>query len=634
MTPLRRDALLFASALLVRLVHLAIIRPGPLFRYLFIDSEFYDAVGRRLAEGQGFPEGVFFMNVLYGVFLGGVYSVFGGEEGGRLAALAIQAVLGAGSCVLVARLGAALDRPREGLAAGILLAVYGPAIFYDGALLTPSLLLFLTTAALLVAVRASAGGLRSAALLGILTGLLILGRANNALLLPVFLGLQLRRGRSGWLPSAALLGATAIVVLPVTIRNHAVSGEIVPVTANGGMALWAGNHHGATGIYSTPAFLSNPVPEREAEDYRVEASRREGRELTLAESSRYWTRATVRVWLEDPGRTVALALRKFRIYLNATESQTNLSYPFALGMSPLLSVFRLHFGWILPLAIVGMAFDFRRMAILSAPIGVSLITCLLFYVSSEYRHPVVPFFLLFAAAGGRVVHATFRERGVAVGRKLAIGTAVLCFLVYANYRNPFLSRLESRRVDNLNFGTLAFQAGALEEAESFLRRSIRIDPTWPPSRRKLAEVLQAQGRVREAGEEARRADLLSGVGPTTVDPRLAEANRLFREERFGEAREAFLAIAAAGDESAASSLNNAGLCSMRLGEAERADSLFVAAAKLDPEYVSPIIHRGRLALSVGDSSAAEAFAEEALAKSPGDGRAHRLLVRSRGEEPR
>jgi Flp pilus assembly protein TadD len=72
---------------------------------------------------------------------------------------------------------------------------------------------------------------------------------------------------------------------------------------------------------------------------------------------------------------------------------------------------------------------------------------------------------------------------------------------------------------------------------------------------------------------------------------------------------------------------------MNLGEAARAESLFRAAAAIAPGYASPVVHLGRLALSLGDSVSAEAHALEALEIAPRDERAARLLARARGEEP-
>ncbi len=626
MTRARRDALLFAGALALRALHVAAVHRGPVFRYLFIDSQFYDGVGRRLAAGDGFPEGPFFMNVLYGVVLGGVYAVFGSAEGGRLAALCLQSVLGAAACVLTVRLGEALARPREGLAAGVLLAILGPAIFYDGALLTPSVLLFLTVAATLAAVRAAApgAGARAALLLGALTGLLVLGRASHALLLAGWTPL-VARGAGGAKRALLTAAACAAVVLPVTLRNLAVSGEWIPVSANGGMALWAGNHEQATGIYSEPPFLSNPVPEREAEDYRAEASRRARRELTLAGSSAFWTRATLERWAADPAAAARLAARKLRFWFHAVESQTNLSYYFARDFSPVLQIARLHLGWILPFAILGFAWRRRAFIVPAIPVAASLLTCALFYTSSEYRHPVVPCLLLFAAAGAR--RAWDLLRGGAPATRVAVAAGLLALLVATNARDPFLSRLTSRRVDYYNFAALAEAEGRLEDAERFARRSIAIDPSWPVSRAKLAEILQRSGRVREAGEEHGRAESLRGAPADALEAPMT----LFRAGRFAEAQSAFLALAAAGGGTRSIALNNAGLCAMRRERVAEAESLLTAAREADPGYASPVIHLGRLALAQGRSDAAAAYAREALSIAPSDGRAQRLLARATGQ---
>jgi Tfp pilus assembly protein PilF len=512
--------------------------------------------------------------------------------------------------------------------AAVGLAVYGPALFYDGALLTPSLLLALTLAAVFLAMDAGAGRVRAALGLGLVTGLMVLGRANNALLLPAFAAVMLRRGRGAAGPTALFLAAAALVVLPVTIRNWRESGEIVPVSANGGMALWAGNHEGATGIYSEPSFLTNPVPESEAEDYRVEASRRAGRELTLAESSAFWTRETWRRWRDEPAWAARLALRKLRLFFSATESQTNLSYYFAMEHSPTLAVLRVHLGWILPFAALGLL-ELRRLLVPAIPIAVSLLTCVTFYVSSEYRHPVVPSLLLFAAAGA--VRGARILRAGSPGARAAAGAVLLGVLVTANARDDFLRRLHSGRVDWYNFGVLAADAGNLAEAEEFLGRSIGVDPAWPPSRRQLAAVLGRMGRVREAAEETARADVLEGVPPPEAAQHMLAGNARFQAGDFAGARAVFLAIAAEDESAAAEALNNAGLCAMNLGEAASAESLFAASAARNPAYPSPVVHLGRLALSLGDSASASRRALEALAIEPSDERAQRLLRRARGE---
>ena len=60
-----------------------------------------------------------------------------------------------------------------------------------------------------------------------------------------------------------------------------------------------------------------------------------------------------------------------------------------------------HFGVLVPLALLGMILSWRdrkRLAILYAMTGVYAASVLMFYVFARYRLPLVPFFMLFAAA--------------------------------------------------------------------------------------------------------------------------------------------------------------------------------------------------------------------------------------------
>ncbi|HMB71227.1 MAG TPA: tetratricopeptide repeat protein, partial [bacterium] len=360
-------------------------------------------------------------------------------------------------------------------------------------------------------------------------------------------------------------------------------------------------------------------------------SRRAGEELTLVESGRFWTAETLRRWTGDPGGAARLFARKARLWLAATESQTNLSYYFAMEHSPVLNVLRIHLGWVLPFALIGLV-TARGLLLPALPVAVSLLTCLVFYVSSESRHPVVPCLLLFASAGGtRLV--TLLRSGAPAWKRTGAVLGVIALFVAVNHRDPLLERLESRRVDHYNFGALALDAGRPDEAEEFLRRSLAIDPKWPVSRRKLAEALARLGRVRESAEQVMIADRLQGAAPVPRERRMLEANRLFRGGDFEGARVIFLEMVAAGGDQVPNALNNAGLCSMNLGEPARAESLFLAAVAVAPDYASPVVHLGRLALSLGDSAAAETRARQALGIAPRDERAARLLARARGEEP-
>ena len=176
-----RWTLLLAVALLalvLRLVYIRQISHAPFSDLRIGDAEAYHNWALRIADGQWLGDGVFYQAPLYPYFLAAVYKVFG--DGATMIRF-IQAVIGAGSCVLLAAAGMALFG-AWGAIAGALLAIYPSAIFLDG-LLEKSVLVSFFTAALLYLLSDRHARFREF-LAGVALGLLSLTR-ENALLLAV-----------------------------------------------------------------------------------------------------------------------------------------------------------------------------------------------------------------------------------------------------------------------------------------------------------------------------------------------------------------------------------------------------------------------------------------------------------------
>ncbi|MFN7135361.1 MAG: ArnT family glycosyltransferase, partial [Myxococcales bacterium] len=233
-----RRALAFAAARPVlvcavvaftaRLAYLLTAR-GPAFTDPLIDADYYDFLGERLARGEGFPDGPFWQPPLYPIVLGALYRTFGHS---LWAPRVLQLVLGA----LTSGLAASLARRLTGsspasLLAGLLVALNGSLLFYDGELLPTSLATFLSALAVwaLLANRPLAAGA--------CIGLGALAVAPVLFLLPVALLFA-----NGVRPRLALLAVCAGIVLPATAYNFARSGEPILISANGGVNLWIGNN--------------------------------------------------------------------------------------------------------------------------------------------------------------------------------------------------------------------------------------------------------------------------------------------------------------------------------------------------------------------------------------------------------
>src|SRR5437762_3283344 len=131
-------AALFLCAFLLRLIYLLEIKDTPFFNVLVGDASGYDAWAQEI-QNDFVGHQVFYQAPLYPYFLALVFSIFGHN---LLLARVIQLGLGALSCVFVALAGRAFFSRMIGLIAGGLLALYGPALFFDGLIQKASLDLF------------------------------------------------------------------------------------------------------------------------------------------------------------------------------------------------------------------------------------------------------------------------------------------------------------------------------------------------------------------------------------------------------------------------------------------------------------------------------------------------------------
>ncbi len=331
--------------------------------------------------------------------------------------LVFQAALGALTTVLTGLAGRDLFRRREiGLWAAGLYACYAPSIFYDGLLLIPSLSALLSAA--LVWLLCRARGRRSwrfGALAGLGIGLAAILRMSQLLLLPFALVALYRLGpRPQWpLRRLALLlalcGGTGLAIVPIVLGQRIATGAWVPVTANGGMNYWIGNHRGAAGRYTEAPFLDisrggdfrhTMVVERDG--FLAEARRRSGDlSLSLAQSSAFWWRQAWREIAQAPVAWLGVMVRKLRMTANTYELRTNASIDLIETVSPVVRWDPLRFGALLVLAALGAAHLAGRRYVRARWLSLTLIappflTCLLFFVSGEYRHPAAPGLALLA----------------------------------------------------------------------------------------------------------------------------------------------------------------------------------------------------------------------------------------------
>lgn len=545
--------LVFASALLIRVLHIAALHDSPFFDFTIGDATAYDAWGRRIAAGNWLGDEVFYQAPLYPYFLGFVYTIFGHDF---VWLRLTQAVLGASACTALARAGWLLFGRSAGLATGLILAFYAPAIFFDGLIQKSVLDLFLLSLVLWLLAgrltRSQRPGHGAWFATGLAMGALILTRENAVALAVVLAGWTAARRpppprRKALAATAALLAGMGCVLGPVAARNTVVGGGFYLTTSQLGTNLYIGNHAEATGSY-VPLRRGRGSARFERDDATSLAETAVGRRLTPAEVSSYWTRRAVDWAVQNPSDWLSLMFRKFKLLWDSVELVDSEDQYTVADVSPPLRAAGLinHFGVLLPLSALGLVAtwrDRRRLTILYLLLATYASSVLLFYVFARYRYPLVPFLALFAGAG--VAHGWRWTRDAPVPGRVGCAALVLAAallsnlgtsptgpmraVTYHNLANDYRARGDEKTAidhyrhaielaDGFSEAHDALAAtylslGRNAEAEQQYRYNLERNPGDALAHHGLAKLLGASERLEEAEVHYRRAVALDPHSP-------------------------------------------------------------------------------------------------------------------------
>jgi 4-amino-4-deoxy-L-arabinose transferase-like glycosyltransferase len=585
------------------------------------------AHGDFLLRGEGAVP--FFVSPLYVYFLAPILAA---TRGSLFAARLVQILLGTAAAGLVFATARRLFGEKAAAVGAALYVLTGVVTFHEILILQSALDPFLTALALyLLAVGlasgnpswkateegASAGGPRSLAIwlaTGVAFGLLALNRPNAlpcaaivavALVMPPlvarirgarrssppFEGISSRTMR----PAVTFLLGVAMAIAPVTLRNLAVSHELVLISSHGGLNFLIGNGPGARGVYRRLEGITPSIAGQSA-DARKVAEAEEKRPLSAEEVSAHFARKAWSWIGAEPAAAAKLFVRKVWYVLSGDEAPLNFSYPWYRERTLALKLLPVGPGLLVPLGGTGLTLlllgDGRlrpREAVVWAsftPAYVFLVAA--FFVATRYRLPLAPP-LAVAAGGGAVgILAALRARRV---RRLAVSAAVALPLAVVSL-----------------WPTGLYDGRADEEMLLVLREIDGGDP----------------GAMRHA-----EAVAASHPDPPLFWLRIGEA---FAEK--GRADDAILAlgdsIAARPDQPAAAkqlaaARERRGVGRLLKGDTAGAAADLEAAVALDPESPSAHLNLAALLGQQGDLARARSEAGKALLLKPGYEKAEALL---------
>lgn len=507
--PKRAVWVLAVAAFALQLAFVAESRRDRVFQVPLVDAAAYHQQAMALAADQPVQPRAFWQPPLYPYLLSAVYRL-GMTDLGR--ARAFHSLLGVAAALLTYAVARRCVSPGGALAAGLGVCLYGPLLFYFTQLLPAGLAVVLNLLGLLLLLRLAERPTWPRALaLGTVMGLTTIAVPTGAVMLVVALGWIVfgrpaqeqgpRRAR-GLLAAVALAGM-AIAILPVTIRNYLVSGEVVPVSTNGGINLYIGNN---------PQTARTLTIRPELDWGRLVALPYRAGATTDVEADRFFREKVATYARQSPGRFVRGLRDKLAQALGSREIPRNLDVYEMARHSRILGTLVWHigpfgfpFGLVGPLAALGAGVLMRRLPgrVLLGFAACYLAAVVAVFPASRYLAPVMPVFVVSAVAGA----LSFLEWPALPWRRRAARLGLIALAgLGINWPRVLPTDAVNYAAELHTWAGVGLQArGRVDEAVEAYGEALRLKPDSADAHRYLGTALRLQGRKLEAMHAFERA---------------------------------------------------------------------------------------------------------------------------------
>lgn len=612
--------LVFAVAAAVRFLYLYQSADNPTFSNPVVDAQAYDTLARQLVAGESLKD-LYWQPVFYPLFLAFVYFL---SNSSIVWAKIVQLLLGCFTCALTYRLGDRVFGRACGLVAGLILACYGPVVFFESDLVASGWAAFWSVALMLLLLNAARrGSARTAFWLGVCGLLAILTRPTFAIFLAAgccWLLVKYAMMRDRWrvilrcVP--ALIAGAVIVYVPFAKLNERATGRFSIMPTSGGINVYIGNNADTCKTLTIRPGLRwkelNALPERN------------GVQPELWKKQAYFYGLVREYANSDPfGYARGLAGKAVQ-FASSREIPRNVDVYLFRRWSSLLSAlvwkvwgFGFPFGLLLPLAVIGLIWNLRRTPlpvlfwVVLFPAAVVLV-----FVAGRYRVAVIPMLAMLASAG--VFSLVGFVRAGAWGRVGASVAVMAAVVLIATVPGPFCAEKPNYEAELYYvLGTNASNAGKTDEAKACFERTLEIDPEFADAHNNLGAEYYERGQYDEAinhfsraaeiqidGEDTfynlgaayyKRGDINDAIrnwlrvielNPSNVTARYHLGSVLLEQKRSEEAAEQFReAVRYKPDFKAA--VTNLGVALERMGHAEEAVPQYERAIELDPNDALP-----------------------------------------------
>gem|GEM_PF-1975237 len=469
-------AFIAVCALTIRTIYFFDFKDNPFFDHVSpnMDNGNYDWGARLFASGDwliDIPRG---HSPLYMYVLGVIYALMGRDFS---VVWIFQFGLGIVASVMIFHAGRLLAGTGIGFLAGLLFALNGIVLFYEGLLLRESLSLFFLILSFLFLLKAS---FVSESFLDVPTPKLKKTRSQNFYLVFGFVALsiavQIRPNFGILLPLLLLyffwgplngkpirdriiklVGYTALffgLMIPLIVRGYLVFDKWYFLDTSGSYVFLLGN----LSLYPGTGFEHYPLFESWIQKFGLFLSFKQAFSI---------------VWdnlISNPWAFAQMYLRKLFFIFSSYEAASNVSYYAFAQFSKALKIPVSGFGFIAALGFWGVIFSLRRwrqFSLVYLYLMGLILGIWLFYPVSRFRYVLIPWFILLGSYG---VVSFFSETFLKQKLKSFASGVCLVFLIWS-FISPKWLKAEGRFVDYCNIAIAYFENGRVFDLSKVERQS-------------------------------------------------------------------------------------------------------------------------------------------------------------------
>jgi 4-amino-4-deoxy-L-arabinose transferase-like glycosyltransferase len=519
-------------ALLARLLALISVINSLYGKFLFWDEQVYDTWARSIVAGK--PYFLHSLSPLPVYVFVTIYRLIGSNI---LYVRFLNLLFGVLTCWLIYEIGRLLGGKLTGLLSAFVSALYKPFILFSVTLLKEALGLLLF--ALMIYLLLSAVKDHhwwKLFLLGFVVGLIINVRQNAGIAIIVIgaaiLGNSLERYRSARSAAvaAAFLGIGFLVPsVPFLLENYRGAGQLSPAP-QGGFDLYLGNNPASERPFYSPTLFSPGIPAEQGIQFTIEASRREGRKLTISEGSAYWAGQVMRWAIREPREFGAKLLMKGLVAFNRWEESDNHCIDFIAPYVPFFQLPLFAFWLVMPLGMSGLVVSARSDRKARGLLAIVLLytaTLVIFFSNMRIRAPLLVILVPYATITVR----KWLDPRISSGRERACLAAVaLSFVGIEVLSIPGIGDLSSHynahaivllkngnaaealkylRISsdlngyysasaNLSLSGWSFTRGDMSAAQTWLEKISDDSYASPKKYEMMGNIMNAKGKILEA----------------------------------------------------------------------------------------------------------------------------------------